>query len=119
MQETQVELVSAICCLDFWNVGPISMSKGGNAWTWGNGDENRQTYCSRQISLLKKDKPKLLIAKTEQRGNRCHGSCCFGYTNVGKSTLMNAIGKSDVLSKTFATFGHRSKVVIKPAFPTF
>jgi GTP-binding protein HflX len=23
-----------------------------------------------------------------------------GYTNVGKSTLMNAIGKSDVLSKT-------------------
>jgi GTP-binding protein HflX len=37
-----------------------------------------------------------------QRGNR--GAmvrvALVGYTNVGKSTLMNAIGKSDVLSKT-------------------
>jgi GTP-binding protein HflX len=30
----------------------------------------------------------------------CHGVALVGYTNVGKSTLMNAIGKSDVLSKT-------------------
>jgi GTP-binding protein HflX len=37
-----------------------------------------------------------------QRGNR--GAmvrvALVGYTNVGKSTLMNAVGKSDVLSKT-------------------
>jgi GTP-binding protein HflX len=37
-----------------------------------------------------------------------------GYTNVGKSTLMNAIGKSDVLSKTnFCDLDTVRKVVIK------
>jgi GTP-binding protein HflX len=42
-----------------------------------------------------------LISKWAQRGNRAsHGVALVGYTNVGKSTLMNAIGKSDVLSKT-------------------
>jgi GTP-binding protein HflX len=53
------------------------------------------------ISLLK-IKLKPLISKWAQRGNR--GAmvrvALVGYTNVGKSTLMNAIGKSDVLSKT-------------------
>jgi GTP-binding protein HflX len=48
-----------------------------------------------------KDKIKA-IDKQMQRGNR--GAmvrvALVGYTNVGKSTLMNAIGKSDVLSKT-------------------
>jgi GTP-binding protein HflX len=58
-----------------------------------------------------------------QRGNR--GAmvrvALVGYTNVGKSTLMNAIGKSDVLSKTsFATLDTTvRKVVIKTCLSAF
>jgi GTP-binding protein HflX len=50
-----------------------------------------------------------------QRGNRgAMVRVLVGYTNVGKSTLMNAIGKSDVLSKTnFCDFGHHRSKSIK------
>jgi GTP-binding protein HflX len=65
-----------------------------------------------EISLLK-IKLKPLTANGHRRGNR--GAmvrvALVGYTNVGKSTLMNAIGKVMFLSKTnFCDFGHyRSK----------
>jgi GTP-binding protein HflX len=57
-----------------------------------------------------------------QRGNR--GAmvrvALVGYTNVGKSTLMNAIGKSDdVLLKTATLDTTVRKVVIKTAFLAF
>jgi GTP-binding protein HflX len=45
-----------------------------------------------------------------------------GYTNVGKSTLMNAIGKSDVLCRkqAFATLDTTvRKVVIKTCLSAF
>jgi GTP-binding protein HflX len=52
-----------------------------------------------------------------------YGSCGFGgYTNVGKSTLMNAIGKSDVFveNKLFATLDTTvRKVVIKTCLLAF
>jgi GTP-binding protein HflX len=69
-----------------------------------------------------KIKLKPLISKWEQRGNR--GAmvrvALVGYTNVGKSTLMNAIGKSDVLSKTnFCDFGHYRSKSGDPAFLAF
>jgi GTP-binding protein HflX len=70
-----------------------------------------------RISLLK-DKIKAIDKQMgTQRGNR-GAMVVVGYTNVGKSTLMNAIGKSDVLSKTsFSPLGYHSrKVVIKKPF---
>jgi GTP-binding protein HflX len=59
-----------------------------------------------------------LISKWEQRGNR--GAmvrvALVGYTNVGKSTLMNAIGKVMFCRKQ-TTLDTTVRVVIKkPAF---
>ncbi len=71
-----------------------------------------------RISLLKKKLAKVDRQMSVQRGNR--GAlirvALVGYTNVGKSTLMNVISKSDVFAenKLFATLDTTvRKVVIK------
>jgi GTP-binding protein HflX len=108
--------VSIFTASTFWNVDSPRASKGNwNAWTWGNGDWNRQTYCSRQDILIK-DKIKAIDSKWAR--NAVIGAmvrvALVGYTNVGKSTLMNAIGKWCFCRKqTFATFDTtvRKKVI--------
>ena len=60
-----------------------------------------------KISLLKEQLKKIDRQMSSQRGNR--GSLVrvslVGYTNAGKSTLMNLLSKSDVFAenKLFAT----------------
>lgn len=69
-----------------------------------------------RISLLKKKLLKIDRQMETQRGNR--GSlvrvALIGYTNVGKSTLMNVISKSDVFAenKLFATLDTTVRKVV-------
>jgi len=71
-----------------------------------------------KISKLKGDLVKIDKQKTQQRKNRGHmvRVALVGYTNVGKSTIMNLISKSEVFAenKLFATLDTTvRKVVIK------
>lgn len=69
-----------------------------------------------KIALLKKQLKEIDKQKATQRGNR--GSmvrvALIGYTNVGKSTLMNTISKSDVFAedKLFATLDTTVRKVV-------
>jgi GTP-binding protein HflX len=74
-----------------------------------------------KISLLKSKIKKIDKQMSTQRGNR--GSlvrvALVGYTNVGKSTLMNVISKSDVFAenKLFATLDTTVRKVVVENLP--
>ena len=74
-----------------------------------------------RISLLKKKLSKIDVQMETQRGNR--GSlvrvALVGYTNVGKSTLMNVISKSEVFAenKLFATLDTTVRKVVLGNLP--
>ena len=119
---TQVELAQCIYMLPrlsgLWT--HLERQKGGIGMR-GPGETEIETdrrIVRDRIALLK-DKIKAIDKQMgTQRGNR--GSmvrvALVGYTNVGKSTLMNAVGKSDVFveNKLFATHDTTvRKVVIK------
>ena len=71
----------------------------------------------RRISLLKEQLADIDRQKTLQRKNRGQLTrvALVGYTNVGKSTLMNLLSKSDVFAenKLFATLDTVRKVTIE------
>lgn len=74
-----------------------------------------------RIALLRKRLSKIDKQKSTQRGNRekMIRAALIGYTNVGKSTIMNALGKSDVLAenKLFATLDTTVRKVVVGNLP--
>jgi GTPase len=119
---TQVELAQCIYLLPrlsgLWT--HLERQKGGIGMR-GPGETEIETdrrIVRDRISLLKEKIKAIDKQMGTQRGNR--GAmvrvALVGYTNVGKSTLMNAIGKSDVFveNKLFATLDTTvRKVVVK------
>ena len=74
-----------------------------------------------KISLLKKRLERIDLQSKTQRKNRGDmiRVALVGYTNVGKSTLMNTLGKSDVLAenKLFATLDTTVRKVVIDRMP--
>ncbi len=71
--------------------------------------ERERRHIDEQIKKLKKQLERMQKARTIQRKQRLERKvlqlCLIGYTNAGKSTILNALTKSDVLAedKLFAT----------------
>jgi GTP-binding protein HflX len=74
-----------------------------------------------QISILKKELEKIDRQSQTQRQSRGElmRTALVGYTNVGKSTLMNVLGKSDQLAenKLFATLDTTTRKVVFERMP--
>lgn len=91
----------------------IHMSQqGGKIGTRGPGEtakEKETQHIERRVSKIKRDLKELSQHKQTQRKQRSQNDipqiCLIGYTNAGKSTILNLLTKSDVLAKDqlFAT----------------
>lgn len=83
--------------------------------------ETDRRIIKEKISLLKKKLEKIDKQKAVQRGNRGQlvRVALVGYTNVGKSTIMNAISKSEVFAedKLFATLDTTVRKVVIENLP--
>lgn len=101
----------------------LSRQKGGVGMR-GPGETEIETdrrIARDRIALLKSRLKKIDQQKSTQRGNRekMIRAALVGYTNVGKSTIMNAISKSEVLAenKLFATLDTTVRKVVVGNLP--
>ncbi|MFP5469956.1 MAG: GTPase HflX [Bacteroidia bacterium] len=83
--------------------------------------ETDRRIIQKKISLLKEKLEKIDMQKSTQRGNRGQlvRVALVGYTNVGKSTLMNVLSKSEVFAenKLFATLDTTVRKVVLGNLP--
>lgn len=93
-------------------MGRILSRQGGGIGTRGPGEKKLETdrrLIRERISRLKGELERVKINRSIQRKRRMENGipviCIVGYTNAGKSTLLNKLTNSDVLSedKLFAT----------------
>lgn len=102
----------------------LERQRGGTGTRGGAGEREIETdrrIVRANISKLKEDLKKIDRQMSIQRGNR--GSlvrvALVGYTNVGKSTIMNLVSKSDVFAenKLFATLDTTVRKVVLENLP--
>ena len=102
----------------------LERQRGGSVGLRGPGEtqlEMDQRIIRQRISLLKERLVEIDQQKTTQRKNRGRliRVALVGYTNVGKSTLMNLLAKSDIFAenKLFATLDTTVRKVIIDKLP--
>ena len=102
----------------------LERQRGGSVGLRGPGEtqlEMDQRIIRHRISLLKQRLVEIEQQKTTQRKNRGRliRVALVGYTNVGKSTLMNLLAKSDIFAenKLFATLDTTVRKVIIQNLP--
>ncbi|MDR0812335.1 MAG: GTPase HflX [Paludibacter sp.] len=102
----------------------LERQQGGIIGMRGPGETQIETdrrIITRKISLLKEELKNIDKQMATQRGNRGKmvRVALVGYTNVGKSTLMNLLSKSDVFAenKLFATLDTTVRKVIIDNLP--
>lgn len=102
----------------------LERQRGGTSTRGGSGEKEIETdrrIIRDQIALLKKKLEKIDKQMRTQRGNR--GAmvrvALVGYTNVGKSTIMNMLSKSEVFAenKLFATLDTTVRKVVVENLP--
>lgn len=102
----------------------LERQRGGTGTRGGAGEREIETdrrIVRNRIALLKEELKKIDCQMSVQRGNR--GSmvrvALVGYTNVGKSTIMNLLSKSDVFAenKLFATLDTTVRKVVLENLP--
>jgi len=124
--KTQVELANYQYMLPrltgMWS--HLERQRGGTGTRGGAGEREIETdrrIIRRRITLLKEELTKIDRQMATQRGNR--GSLVrvslVGYTNVGKSTLMNLLSKSEVFAENrlFATLDTTVRKVVLDNLP--
>lgn len=102
----------------------LERQRGGGIGMYGPGETQLETdrrIILRKISLLKEDLKNIDKQMSTQRKNRGKmvRVALVGYTNVGKSTLMNLLSKSEVFAenKLFATLDTTVRKVIVENLP--
>ncbi|MBR2419657.1 MAG: GTPase HflX [Rikenellaceae bacterium] len=102
----------------------LERQRGGTGTRGGAGEREIETdrrIVRNRISKLKEDLKKIDRQMAVQRSNRGQmvRVSLVGYTNVGKSTLMNLLSKSDVFAenKLFATFDTTVRKVVFDNLP--
>ncbi len=102
----------------------LERQRGGTGTRGGAGEKEIETdrrMTRNQVSVLKKKLEKIERQSAIQRKNRSQvvRAALVGYTNVGKSTLMRLLSKSDVKAedKLFATVDATVRKVVINALP--
>lgn len=117
----QVELAQQKYLLPRLRGMGIMMSRtGGGIGTRGPGEtklESDRRHISRRIASLEADireiKKHRQLLRSRRKKDGVITACLVGYTNAGKSTLMNLLSESDVLAedKLFATLDTTSRAI--------
>jgi len=102
----------------------LERQRGGTGTRGGSGEREIETdrrIVRNQITLLKEELEKIDKQRQTQRKSRSNivRVALVGYTNVGKSTLMNLLSKAEVKAenKLFATVDSTVRKVVREGMP--